>query len=626
MQNKPELCVSVSGSTIQECVAALKGATFAELRLDLVTANADEISKIMSYCPRWIVAIRRSFLSKPQAPALFASAMNNRPNYVDFDAELINWPDIQQYIEKAKQLHTTIIFSYHNYSCTPSDSELLEIIRNLFAKGANMVKIACMANSIADAKRLTKLYRHFDNLIAFGMGTYGRFSRIASCFLGPCICYVAPDRGKETAPGQIPLSKMKQILEKECMSVMPGRINGQMVAPASKSELQRALFLAMLSKGTSKLTGCTISDDVNAAIDIIRQFGTHVTGSSEITIVPPASQQCSPVVVNAAESALALRMIAPIASVTGRITEINAQKTLLNRPLQPLFEMLEAAGIPFETKLGKLPLTILGPPQNKHITIDGSFSSQMLSGMLIAFPLLPHNTIIDVIQPVSIPYIELTLEMIKTFGVNIQHENFSRFYITGNQTYQGTTIHIGGDWSGASNFLVAAAISGEITIQGLNIRSKQADKAILNVIRDFGANIYCDEIAIKVSKNQCHPFTFDATHCPDLVPPLAILAVAAHGKSIIRGIHRLIHKESNRIESVAEMLEALGVDIEIMEDCMTIHGNGIVRGGVVHSRGDHRIAMASATAAGIAQNPVHIVDANVVSKSFPQFFEFMKFN
>jgi 3-phosphoshikimate 1-carboxyvinyltransferase len=288
-----------------------------------------------------------------------------------------------------------------------------------------------------------------------------------------------------------------------------------------------------------------------------------------------------------------------------------------------LLDVLSDAGISFETDSGKFPLKISGSAKNNHLKIDASFSSQMLTGLLISAPLLQHNTVIHVMDVVSKPYIEMTLDIIKDFGVNIEHENFKTFHVSGNQHYIGREYEIEGDWSGASNFLVAAAISGEMTVFGLNMKSKQADRFIIDVLKAFGADVQFGADGVIVKKHQCLPFHIDATHCPDLFPPLAVLAAAARGTSVIKGIQRLVHKESNRLESIVEMMNALGGKVQISDAGMIIHGNGRLKGGTVNSQNDHRIVMAAAVAACISENPVQIIGAEAVRKSYPDFFEKM---
>ena len=405
------------------------------------------------------------------------------------------------------------------------------------------------------------------------------------------------------------------------MIVSPASVFGSIRANASKSHLQRALVIAMLSDGKSLLLNCDESADVIAVKNAIIALGAKVEGHETLLIEPSFPISDDTLKINVGESGLALRMLAPVVSLFNNPVLIGGEGSLLNRPLQPLLDVLSEAGISFETDSGKLPLKISGSAKNNHLKIDASFSSQMLTGLLISAPLLQYDTVIHVMDVVSKPYIEMTLDIINDFGVCIEHENFERYFISGNQHYIGREYEIEGDWSGASNFLVAAAISGEITVTGLKSESKQADRNIMNVLKAFGAVVHCGQDSVTVRKNKSLLFIVDATDCPDLFPPLAVLAAAARGTSVINGIQRLVHKESNRLESIMEMINALGGKVQISDAGLIIHGNGKLKGGTVNSHNDHRIVMAAAIASCISENPVQIIGAEAVRKSYPDFFE-----
>jgi 3-phosphoshikimate 1-carboxyvinyltransferase len=220
----------------------------------------------------------------------------------------------------------------------------------------------------------------------------------------------------------------------------------------------------------------------------------------------------------------------------------------------------------------------------------------------------------------SKPYIDLTLDVLSDFSVSVRQEDYKIFNIIGNQSMSTQKINIEGDWSGAANHLVGAAISGEITMKGLSINSTQADKSILDALNDFGAMLEVHEQEIKVEQNEKRPFIFDATQCPDLFPPLAILACAAVGTSEIKGLHRLVNKESNRQLSIVKMLNVLEVNSKIVDDSIFIEGKGKVNGGTIATFNDHRMSMAGAIAACIASSDIIIDNVDCVSKSYPNFF------
>jgi 3-phosphoshikimate 1-carboxyvinyltransferase len=291
----------------------------------------------------------------------------------------------------------------------------------------------------------------------------------------------------------------------------------------------------------------------------------------------------------------------------------------LKRSIVSLVDQLQAIGLQVESNNGFLPVVIEGEITNDCLSVNASDSSQFLSGLLISLSQRPFDCVVKVTALSSMPYIDLTLDVLKDFGVRVRHEDYNTFYINGNQMMSPQKNSIEGDWSGASNHLVGAAISGEITMKGLSIVSSQADKCILEVLADFGAIVEVNEREISVKQNEKRPFVFDVTQCPDLFPPLAILACAAVGTSEIKGLHRLVNKESNRELSIVKMLNVLGVNYKIVSDSIFIEGKGSVNGGTIATYNDHRISMAGAIAACITTSEIIIDNVDCVAKSYPNF-------
>ncbi|PKP01143.1 MAG: 3-phosphoshikimate 1-carboxyvinyltransferase [Bacteroidetes bacterium HGW-Bacteroidetes-6] len=404
-------------------------------------------------------------------------------------------------------------------------------------------------------------------------------------------------------------------------SISPYKIQGTVKAPASKSYLQRALAIASLAQGKSVLKNGSFSSDVDAVIGIIQTLGSKIEFSNNWTISPGKRNELENIVLNAGESGLALRMFSSIAALYNGYVEISGSGTLLDRPITPIIEALNAAGIQVVAKNHKLPLTINGTFQNNKIAFDSSFSSQILTGLLIAAPLLEHDTEIIVSNLVSRPYVEMTIDIMRHFGAIVKNDHFERFYIQGNQHYWGCEYDVESDWSAAANFLVTAAVSGSISVVGLNSNSLQADRAIMKALALFGAEIEIQSNSIFVKQHQKKPFVFDATDCPDLFPPLVVLAAAANGRSVISGTHRLIHKESNRLETLTHLFSKLGLKMETEDNNLIIHGSGKLKGALVDSYGDHRLAMCAAVAATLTDLPVEISNTDVVGKSYPDFFK-----
>ena len=404
-----------------------------------------------------------------------------------------------------------------------------------------------------------------------------------------------------------------------------GNIKGVIEIPSSKSYGQRVLACALINKEETIISNLGISDDEQAILQLITDFGANISFEKEKIIVQGNTKvRNSKLELNCNESGLGARMITPILSNQNIPITLNAKGSLLNRPMRQFDEILEMLNVKFKSNDGKLPFDIQGPLVPRSIQIDGSLSSQFVTGMILGYvasPLL-RNEAIEIINPTSIPYIELTLDVLAQFGVELKMDN-NKLQFDGPYTLKQTNIRIESDWSSASFFLVAAAILGDVTFIGLNIDSKQADKRILGAIADFGAEIIFEENSIRIIKKENNPFEFDATHCPDLFPPLAVLASFASGISRIKGVSRLKHKESDRASSIKEELNKMGGKISNVDDVMIIEGIHAAKSARINPHGDHRIAMASAIM-GLKSDGVTIIEnSEVVKKSFPAFFDFL---
>ena len=252
--------------------------------------------------------------------------------------------------------------------------------------------------------------------------------------------------------------------------------------------------------------------------------------------------------------------------------------------------------------------------------MDGAFSSQLLTGLLMALPLHNEDTELYVHNLKSKPYIDLTGNILNQFDIKINHRNYEWFYIEGNQKYSPVNADTEGDWSGAAFLVVAAAIAGNLKINKIDINSAQGDKAIVEVAKIAGAKLEYFDYGISVTKNNLQAFEYDATDTPDLFPPLVALAVYCKGKSVIHGVHRLKHKESNRALTLKTEFEKIGAKIIIEDNKMIIEGSKIT-GNKVSSHNDHRIAMALAIAGLQAEGEMIIEGSEAVAKSWPDFFE-----
>lgn len=405
-------------------------------------------------------------------------------------------------------------------------------------------------------------------------------------------------------------------------SIKPFKFSGKLNAMTSKSYLQRALALASLAKGSSVLTNVQWSADGLAVADVVRQLGADVQEEfRKLIITPNDSASDDDILLNIGESGLGLRMFSGLASLKNQPVTLTGKGSILERPIAAVMETLSACGVEVSSTAGKLPITISGKLKGGIYTVDGSFSSQILTGLLISLPLADGDTTLHVKDLKSIPYIDMTLELAQLFGAEITHDDYKVFHITGNQSYNGTSYAVEGDWSGMANHAVGAAISGEITVSGLHEHSLQADKAILKALERTGASVVWNDGEIMIKQSQNLPFELDATHSPDIFPPLVVLACAAKGVSRITGIHRLTHKESDRLAALIETFEQLGVTLTTEKDTLLVHGTGSISAGTIHSFNDHRIAMAGCIAACISDGPILITKSEAVKKSYPLFFE-----
>ncbi|HVZ26607.1 MAG TPA: 3-phosphoshikimate 1-carboxyvinyltransferase [Sediminibacterium sp.] len=410
--------------------------------------------------------------------------------------------------------------------------------------------------------------------------------------------------------------------------VQPGNLTGQIMAAASKSSMQRACAAALLHQGHTRLVNPGNSHDDLAALEVIQKLGAHISWQNNGDILIE-SQGVFPVdaVIDCGESGLGIRMFTPIAALSDMPLSLTGRGSLLNRPMDFFDRILPQLGVQIQTNEGKLPFQIQGPLRPASITVDGSLSSQFLTGLLMAYGAAGAKDVsITVTNLKSRPYIDLTLGVMHHFGWNIRHRQYETFFFDGSGKAGKDAIiyQVEGDWSGAAFLLVAGATAGNLIITGLDPKSAQADKAVLDALRQTGCKLVITEKQIHVGATVLQPFVFDAEDCPDLFPPLAALAANAEGISRISGVNRLAHKESNRALSLQSEFAKLGIEIKLDGNEMLIRGGTGIRSAATWSHNDHRIAMACAVAALKADGPVHITDADAINKSYPAFYEHIR--
>ncbi len=389
--------------------------------------------------------------------------------------------------------------------------------------------------------------------------------------------------------------------------------------------MQRVAALALLNNGQTTIFCPGLSNDDLASLDIVRQFGAAVDIHPEFITISSSGQPARPPSVHCGESGLSIRMFAPIAALSADPVVLEAEGSLLKRDLSDIKKVLEPAGISVQLHNGHAPVQIKGPLISRNIEVDGSGGSQVLTGLMMAYSCIAsEQTSITVSSISSRPYLHLTAYCMERFGRNVtivENEiSVSPAAGTGNRK-----ISIEGDWSNGAFLCVAAAINGSMFIKGLDESSRQGDKAIIGVLKESGVECLFVEGGLVIkAPGELHPFSFDATHYPDLFPPLVALALKCNGVSRIKGLHRLKNKESDRMETLLDVIAKFKGDAHVEEDELLITGGATLRGANVHSFNDHRIVMLGTVLATVADGDTTISDAEAVDKSWPDFFDTMK--
>ncbi len=408
------------------------------------------------------------------------------------------------------------------------------------------------------------------------------------------------------------------------ISVNAKQVSGKVKVISSKSELHRLLILSAFAKEKSKIEFYgVISLDVEATLDCLRAVGAKIKVEENVFIVEPIKElPKGRVKLFCRESGSTLRFILPIFCMLGIEQEITVSGRLKDRPLSPIYEILKENGVNLSNK-GEYPLYTKGKFSLDKVEIDGGISSQFISGLLMAFAIANENGKVTVKGDFqSKSYVDITVNAIKSFGVNVSVKD-SEYTVYGNE-YNGKNLTAYGDWSNGAFFLALGALSGNISVLGLNENSFQGDKKIVNLIKEFGGNIISGNGEITVENSQTKGIEIDVNDIPDLAPVLAVISGVSNGKTTIYNGKRLRLKESDRIKSVVQMINAIGGIATEKEDGMEIIGVKEYTGGVVDSFNDHRIVMASAIASAKCKNSVTIINAEAVNKSYPSFFEELK--
>lgn len=404
------------------------------------------------------------------------------------------------------------------------------------------------------------------------------------------------------------------------VSCIPSVLGGKIKAISSKSEMHRILICASLCENTTKIKCNVMSKDIAATVDCLKAMGTEISVNGEIITVNPkpfnkkADLDCG-------ESGSTLRFLMPLVSALGMGTIITGHGRLPQRPISPLKEEMEKKGVTFHTD-NKFPLHLTGQLQSGEYEMKGDISSQFITGLLLALPILKGGSKIKITPPFeSKPYVDITISILKKFGIEITEKD-NTYIINGNQKFVSPEeISVQGDWSNSAFFLCAGAISENgVTVTDLDISSPQGDKKILDVLKSMGADVQISSNEITVKKNRLNAITVDVSDIPDLVPIISVVATACNGETRITGAQRLRIKESDRIKSVVEMINSVGGCAKETDDGMVIKGKIELQGGKVNGYNDHRIVMSASILSTLCKEEIEITDGNAVKKSYPDFF------
>ncbi len=679
------ICTVIQNRNLEQIYEVLEQCEMAEIRLDSCELSVKDIDELFSLdiplvatCRfAEIVAREPSLQNLPEASREIKAqqiaekklirAIEAGAHYVDVELEAHKQMS-KRVRQAAHENGAVFIRSYHDFEGTDSAEALKAIVEKCVYHGAEMVKIVTTAHSEADVQKVMSLYawcrEQKENerisaladggLLAFCMGVEGRGSRLDCLKYGAPYTYVALSEGDVAAPGQWPAEEMHQSIygEYEFIDSEP------LTMPVSKSFAQRAIIAATLADGISTLRGYTNCGDNEAALQVARNLGAEVNLEGNILTVKGISANLGSLDISelhVGESGLLTRMMIPLmAQLCPAEVKFTGEKTLLGRPLTGAKEIMQAFAAEIssdsfaEDAPVQVPLKVKGPLSGTRAEISGKHGSQLISGLLMALPFSEKNTSLIVKEPKSIPYMFITLEVLKKFGIKIGNEMLGGrdffesdgdwslctemvFKVKGGQKYKACDMDLEGDWSAAANFLVAGAVFGKAEIQGLDTTSLQADLSIMDILMDAGASLSQldgDKGNIVVQRAPLRAFSVDASNCPDLFPVISVLAAFCQGTSRLTGVGRLANKESNRAKAIVEMLTQMGVKASVDGDEMIIEGHSLaqrlltgnmLKGGKYTSHHDHRMVMALKVAALGATSAIEIDDELCVAKSFPEF-------
>jgi len=414
------------------------------------------------------------------------------------------------------------------------------------------------------------------------------------------------------------------------LKVMPSKLDGEVTAPPSKSYTHRAFAVGLLAKGESRISNPLLSLDTQATIDAIKILGARVTQRNNFWHVSGTLGKLSPSsnLIDVKNSGTTLRLMTAIASLSSRSIGLTGDESIRARPMDPLIDALVKLGARgrCEGPHGRPPVVVGGGLKGGSVEISGAISSQFISALLLACPYAKEDVELHVTELRSKPYTEMTLEVLDLAGADIKHSSdLMEFTIPGKQIFRPLEFDVPGDFSSAAFMLGAAALAGvNVRVKNLDVRGVQGDKRIVDLLREFGAEVKVKGREVEVSSSDLMGIEADCGDNPDLVPVLAVLGAVAEGTTKLMNIPHLRHKETDRLRALATELRKLGSRVEELPDELRIRGVKQLKGARLNSYGDHRMAMALAVAGLVARGETAVDGAENIPVSYPNFVDDIK--
>ena len=412
------------------------------------------------------------------------------------------------------------------------------------------------------------------------------------------------------------------------LRLRPGKLTGSVLIPSSKSMGHRELICAALAQEESVIGNVSLSKDIVATGNALAALGAQVTYQLQSDkraryTIQGGYPKAQGKLLNCEESGSTLRFLIPLGTLCNKEVTFTGKGKLGSRPLTPYFNIFAKQQISYKTpQKGNLPLTLKGLLQPGAYTLPGDVSSQFISGLLFALPLLPAASVLQITGKIeSQSYIAMTLAALRKYGITIEHQGYSAYKIPGQQRYVARQSKVEGDFSQIAFWLVAATLGSTITSEGMNKASLQGDKVIIELINAMGGKVVWEDSKVIAAPAATHGMVINAANCPDIIPVLTVLAAVSRGRTEIINAGRLRIKECDRLKAIATELNKLGAKIQELPEGLVIDGVDKLTGGTVDCWNDHRIAMSLAVASIKCCEPVLLQGTECVAKSYPNFWE-----